>query len=119
LALAPFLPGLVFPFWALEQLFSARLAEDLTVSRPRAAPFQRGFSNPGKAVCPVIAAACDWPHPVAAALDPKAVAVIFDFVEPFGASGNLGPGHRDAELKGLKHALKIGILDRFYESAVT
>ena len=59
---------------------------------------QRGFSNPGKSPGPVVTSARNQPYPVAVALDPKAIAVILDFVEPFGASGNLGPGHRDAEL---------------------
>ena len=36
---------------------------------------------------------------IAVAPNAKAVAVILDFVKPFGASGNLGPSHRDTELK--------------------
>ena len=52
-------------------------------------------------------------HTVAVALQPEPVSVVFDFVEPFRASGNLGPGHRDAELKRPQHAPKIGILGLF------
>jgi len=60
---------------------------------------QGSFSDPWVAFGPVIAAACNQPYPVAIALDAQAVAVILDFVEPFGTSGNLGPGYGDAELK--------------------
>ena len=46
-------------------------------------------------------------------LDPKAVSVIFDFVEPFWARWNLGPGYGDAELKRFKHPTKISIRRSF------
>ena len=56
-----------------------RLAIDDELLNP---VLQRGFDNPWITPGPVIAVARDQPRAVAVALDPKAIAVIFDFVEP-------------------------------------
>jgi hypothetical protein len=70
------------------------------------AVFQGGLTDPREAARPVTAG--DQPHAVAVALQPDAVAVIFDFVKPPRTGGNLCTLDRKAELKRLKHASKIG-----------
>ena len=58
------------------------------------------------------------PHPIAITLNADAKAVMLDFVEPLWAGRDLGCVGRQAELKRLKHAGKIGIGSRFCESAI-
>jgi hypothetical protein len=53
--------------------------------------FQRRLDDPGIALRPVVAAARDQPHTFAISLDAKAVAIIFDLVDPLGRSGTLMP----------------------------
>jgi hypothetical protein len=50
---------------------------------------RRGLDNPREAAAPVVAATGDQPHPVAVALQAKAVAVILDLVELVGAVGDM------------------------------
>jgi len=49
---------------------------------------QGAFDDPGKAAGPVIAALSNQPDAIAVTLDAKAVAVVFDLVEPVVAGGN-------------------------------
>ena len=46
--------------------------------------------DPGEALCPIVSASGNQPHPITVALHAQAVAVIFDLVKPGGPSGNLG-----------------------------
>jgi len=47
-------------------------------------------------------------HAIAVALDPQAVAVILDLVEPIRAAGDLDAASGNAKLKRLKHAPEMG-----------
>ena len=59
---------------------------------------ERGFHDPGIAVCPVVPVAGDQAHTIAVALHAQPVTVIFDLVELIG---DLGAASGDAELKCL------------------
>ena len=72
------------------------------------AVFQGGLTDPREAARPVIATSGDQPHAVAVTLDEDAKTVLLDFVKPLRTSWNLIPVGRETELKGLKHAPKIG-----------
>jgi hypothetical protein len=56
-------------------------------------------------LAPIVAAARDQPHAIAVALDPQAVAVILDLVEPI-RTGDLDAASGNAELKRLKLRLR-------------
>jgi hypothetical protein len=56
------------------------------------AVLQRSFNDPGEALCPVVSASGNQRHPIAVALNTQAIAIVFDFVDPVGAGGNLGSG---------------------------
>src|SRR5262249_728631 len=79
---------------------------------------QRGLDDPGITLAPVIAAARDQPHAIAVALDPQAIAVILDLVEPIRAAGDLDAASGNTKLKRLKHGAKIGIAGRLREPGV-
>jgi hypothetical protein len=64
-----------------------------------------GFDNPWVAACPVIAIAADQSHAITVALNPQAVAVILDFVQPIRRVWNLRSPCRDAKIERLTHAL--------------
>jgi len=70
---------------------------------------ERRFHDPRIATGPIVPAARDQAHAVAVALQPEAIAVILDLVEPVGAVRNADGLGRDAELKRLKHGQKIGV----------
>ena len=72
---------------------------------------QRRLDDPRIALAPVITAARDQPHAIAVALDPQAVAVILDLVEPIRTAGDLDAASGNAELKRLKHSPEIGAPD--------
>jgi hypothetical protein len=64
----------------------------LTVDHELLLPdLKRGLDNPRKTVCPVVTVPGDQPHAGSVALHAKPVTVIFDFVDPIGPIGNLGP----------------------------
>jgi hypothetical protein len=73
------------------------------------AVFQSGLSDPGEAARPIIATSGDQPNAVAVTLDANAIAIQLYFVKPFRAGGNLRSLSRNAELKRLKHELKIAL----------
>ena len=77
------------------------------VARPRIIGLTISI-DPWIALGPVIAAARDQPHAIAVALDPQAVAVVLDLVEPIRAARDLDAASGNAELKRLKHAPDIG-----------
>ena len=72
------------------------------------AVLQGGLGDPWESLGPVIAAAGDQPHPISVPLDADAEAVVLDFVKPFWSVRDGGGFGRNAELKRLKHAPKIG-----------
>jgi hypothetical protein len=76
---------------------------------------QRGLDDPEIALGPVVSAPRDQPHAIAGALDPQAVAVILDLVEPLRAGWHVLAERRQAELE-LGHEPKLGTLDRYRES---
>jgi hypothetical protein len=69
---------------------------------------QGSFNDPGKALCPIVSASGNQPHPIAVALNTQAVAVVFDFVEPVGAGRDADRSSREAKVKRFKHERKIG-----------
>jgi hypothetical protein len=69
---------------------------------------QRRLDDPRIALSPIVSAARDQTHAIAVALDPQAVAVIFDLVEPIRAVGDFCTSGRNAKLKRLKHAPQMG-----------
>jgi hypothetical protein len=71
---------------------------------------ERAFDDQGITVGAVVTAASDQPDAIAVPLQPETVAVILHLVEPIRAGGNACRLGRQAELKGLKHAPKIGTL---------
>ena len=77
---------------------------------------ERGLDNPEIALGPIVSAASDQPDAIAVALCAEAKAVLLDLVKPLRAGGNHSSRDRDAELKRLKHAAKIGICGEFCES---
>jgi len=65
--------------------------------------------DPGEALCPIVSASGNQPHPITVALHAQAVAVIFNLVQVFRTGRNRYSFRRNAELKCLKHRLNIGI----------
>jgi hypothetical protein len=55
---------------------------------------QRCRDNPGIALCPIVAAACDQLDAIAVALNAEAEAVVLDLVKPLRATGNYGSSDR-------------------------
>ncbi len=62
-----------------------------------------GFDDPRIALGPVVAAPRDQPETVAVPLQPDAVAVVFDLVEPAGADGTV------VDLVGRQNSKVLGI----------
>jgi hypothetical protein len=58
-----------------------------------------GLHDPGIAAGPVMAVASEQTHAITVPLDAEAVAVLFHFVEPFGAGRHGLAGRGEAELK--------------------
>jgi hypothetical protein len=68
---------------------------------------QRCLDDPRITVGKVVTASGHQAHTLAIALQPEAIAVVFDLVEPIRAGRDAGRSGGDAELKGLKHGPKI------------
>src|SRR6516165_8845232 len=77
------------------------------------AVLQGGCGDPRIALRPIIAAPRNQAHSITVPLDADAEAVMFDFVKPLWSCRDLGCIGRQAELKRLKHARKIGIRSGF------
>jgi hypothetical protein len=77
---------------------------------------QRGLGDPWKPPGPVMAAAGNQADPVALALDPEAVPVILDFVEPLSPDRYDRADGGNAELE-LGHGSEIGGRRRFWSRA--
>jgi len=72
----------------------------LAVDHKRAvAVTKRGLRDQRVSARPVMAVAREQPHPPAVALDDQAIAVVFDFVEPFRPVGDLRCLVRNAGFK--------------------
>jgi len=89
------------------QLLGCFVAHRLVLSTSRASN-RRDGQEAMEALRPVITAARDRPHPIAVALDANAETILLDFVKPFRPGRALGCVGRQAELKRLKHAAKLG-----------
>ena len=71
--------------------------------------------DPWIAAGPVIAVASEQTHAITVSLYAEPVAIIFHFMEPFGAGRHGLAGRGDAELK-TGHGPKIGRISRICES---
>jgi hypothetical protein len=56
----------------------------------------------------VITAARNQTHAIAVALDPQAIAVVLDLVEPVWAAGGVDPASGNTKFKRLEHRTQIG-----------
>ena len=65
---------------------------------------QRGFNDPRVALAPVVPALRNQAHSIAISLHSQAIAVVLDFVKPFGTKGDLGGPGGDAKLKCAGHS---------------
>jgi len=63
------------------------------------AVLQRSLNDPGEALCPIVSASGNQPHPITVALHAQAVAIELDLVKPFRTGRNLGSGSGNAKLK--------------------
>jgi len=62
------------------------------------------LDDPGIALGPVITVPGEQPHAIAVALQAQPIAVVLDFVKPFGTKGDLGGPGGDAKLKFAGHS---------------
>jgi hypothetical protein len=64
--------------------------------------------DPGEALCPIVSASGNQPHPITVALHAQAVAIVLDLVDPVGPVRHGGPARRETELERKGHVEKIG-----------